>query len=519
MERNAWQAALSWPGRAADAGERALARFGRLVARRGVEQAAVLALILVAVLVRLPLVFEANDVPAGHNDANIYFNQVYVFYLNDHIYPDADRGSGWSLLLYLTLSAFDVETGAWVDKYATLDPEQAHAARLAYALSAAFSAGAVAAVYLLARQVLPPLATLASCALVALDPYLLFISTSAMSEPPYILVFCLGLATVLRARAHPAWLVATGVLFAGAFVLRVNGLVMFVMALAFAFILLWDRVGWRRLALWTGASVAVFFLVLTPYQAWRADHVGEAFDYGTNQRFWADNLWDGGDAYWTARNGGLEPHKETMADWFAKHSLSDFVDRLYRSVQWQVFDLFGFGKWPRAEGADGGIWPGTPPDGSALTPLVSGLSLVAAFVAWRRRDLAFVPLALLFTFATFTWIYPLVRSVRYFSPLIPLFVIFAMVGLSHLASMTKRPRLVAAGILALFVVLYDARLLLQVPEGVARLLVEPDVRALTLTLTSVWIALALVPLAPDAFRWARRAVLRRTGAPMQPDEP
>lgn len=513
-----WRGLLAAPARAADAAERGLARLGVLLARRGFQQGAVAALVLAAMLVRLPLVFAANEVPDGHNDANIYFNQVYVFYLNDHVYPDADRGSGWSLLLYITLSAFDVAPGAWADKFATLDPQQAHAALLAYALSATFSAGAVAAVYLLARQVLPPLATMGACVLVAFDPYLLFLSTSAMSEPPYIVVFLLGLATVLKSREHPAWLVATGVLFAGAFVLRVNGLVMFIMALAFALVLL-HRVPWRRKLPWMAASVAVFLLVLTPYQAWRADHVGEAFDYGTNQRFWADDLWDMSDPYWTARNAGGEPHKETMRDWFARHTLAESVDRLYKSVQWQVFDLFGYGKWPRAEEHEGGHWPGTAPDGSALTPLVTGLSLVAAFVAWRRRDLSFVPLALVFTLATFTWIYPLVRSVRYFSPLIPLFIIFAMVGLMHLASHTARPRLVGASMLALFLVLYDARLLLQVPEGLARLGAEADVRALFLVTGAAWIALALAPLAPDAFRWARGSLARARQAPLQPDDP
>ena len=506
---------------ALDGMEGTLRRTGEKLQRPAAFHAAVVALVVLAVALRMPLVVVANDVPAGHNDANIYFNYVYTGYLKGDVYPDGHRGSGWNFLLFGTLWLFGVEGGDWVGKFETPEGEAAHAARLAYALSAMMSAGAVVAVYLLARQLLPPLATLGAMALVAFDPYLLFISTSAMSEPPYTVVLVLSLACALKARQHPAWLLGAGALMALAHMLRINGVVMFAMVLLFAFLLLrgapwFSRAWWRSTGAWMAAAFAVFLLVSTPYLMWRADRLPGPFDYGTNQRFWADDLWTPGDSYWANydyENGGP---RETMADYFAKHDLGDALDRLYRSIQWQVFDLFGFGKWPGHE-TEGGVWTGTPPDGSALTPLVVALSLVGLFVAHRRRETWFLPLALLFTFATFVWIYPLVRSVRYFSPLIPLFAVFAMLGWLHLATLVRRPHLVGSLLFGAWLFLYGARPLLAAPKGVLQVAAMPEVRVLVALLTLLWVLLALAPALTPAAARMRALVLRaRTKEPQAP---
>jgi 4-amino-4-deoxy-L-arabinose transferase-like glycosyltransferase len=509
-------------GQALDAVEGTLRSAGGRLARPGAMHAAVVVLVLVAVGLRMPLVVTANDVPAGHNDANIYFNYVYTGYLKGDVYPDGHRGSGWNLLLFGTLWLFGVEGGDWVDKFEEPDAATQHALRLAYALSAMMGACAVVAVWLLARQVLPPLATLGAMALVAFDPYLLSLSTSAMSEPPYTAVFVLSLACVLKARQHPAWLLGAGALMALAHMLRINGVVMLLMVLLFAFLLLRGapRPGrasrWTSTGAWMAAAVAVFLLVSAPYLAWRADRLPGPFDYGTNQRFWADDLWTPGDAYWTHYTYEGGGPRETIGDYFAKHDLGDAVDRLYRSVQWQVFDLFGFGKWPGHE-PEGGVWTGTPPDGSALTPLVVALSLVGLLVAARRRELWFLPLALAFTFATFAWIYPLVRSVRYFSPLIPLFAVVAMVGWLHLATLTRRPYTVGALLFGTWLLLYGARPLLAMPGGVLRVALMPDVRVLVSVVTLLWVALALAPaVGPAAARLRENALRWREKEPQAP---
>ena len=495
--------------------EATLRNAGARLQRPGAFHAAVALLVVLAILLRLAPIVVANDVPSGHNDANIYFNYVYDGYLNGAVYPDGHRGSGWNLMLWATLGAFGVEGGEWLPKNAVPTPEQAHAAQLAYALSAMLAAGAIVATYLLARQVLPPLATLGAMLLIAFDPYLLFITTSAMSEPPYTVVFVLALACVLKARQHPAWLLGAAALMALGHMLRINGVVMFVMVAAFAFLLLRGR-PLRIRARWLAAALAVFLLVSAPYLAWRASHLPGPFDYGTNQRFWADDLWTPGDAYWANYTYEAGGPRETMGDYFAKHDLGDAADRLYRSVQWQVFDLFGFGKWPGQE-REGGVWTGTPPDGSALTPLVVALSLVAAFVALRRRELWFLPLALLFTFATFVWIYPLVRSVRYFSPLIPLFVVFAMVGWLHLASLARRPYTVTALVFGAWVFVYGARPLLAIPKALWQVALMPDVRVLVAAFSLFWLALALAPAAAPLAQRVKRLALR--GRAREPQSP
>lgn len=478
--------AFSW-------GESRLARMGAALARPGRLELAALALLLAAILLRLPLVATADDVTHGHNDATVYFNQVYAHYLNGNFYPDHDRGSGWSLLLYVTLAAFDVEGGAPVWRESPLEANAARAALLAYALSAMASAGIVAATFLLAKRVLSPLATLAALAFVTFDPYLLSITTSAMSEPPYTVLLVLALACAVRVEDSPWWLVGSGVLLALAHVLRVNGLVMLVAALV---------VGWlglralapRRRARWLGATAAVFLLVLTPYLAWRAEHVGNPFDYGTNQRFFADDLWDMDDPYWTARNAGLDPPKETLSDYLATHTIAEAVGRLYRSVQWMLFDLLGYGKWPQGE-PEGGWWTGTPPDGSALTPLLSGLLVVGLFLArpWRRWAFVWVSVAL--TLATFVWVYPLVRSVRYFAPLIPLAAILAAGVLAQLCAGTRHPRLAGAAVVGAYAALYAARPALALPDGARLLAASGEVAALVGVFALGWALLVALPLA------------------------
>ena len=498
------------PG-ALDRVEGVLRKAGGALSRPAPMHAAVVALVLLAVGLRLPLVVTANDVPAGHNDANIYFNYAYTYYLNGDFYPDPTRGSGWNLLLYATLELFGVEAGEWVGKWETPVGEAAHAARLAYALSAMTSVGAIVGVYLLGRQLLPPLATLGAMLLVAFDPYLMFISTSAMSEPSFTAILLLSLACALKARQHPAWLLPAGLLMALAHMLRINGVVMFGMVMLYALVLLWDQERkWRAPWGWGFAAVGVFLLVSTPYLMWRADHLPGPFDYGTNQRFWADDLWTMDDAYWTNWSYAEGGPRETMGDYFAKHDLGDAADRLYRSVQWQFFDLFGFGKWPSQE-KEGGVWTGTPPDGSALTPLVVALALVGFFVAGRRREMLFLPLALVMTFATFVWIYPLVRSVRYFSPLIPLFVLFAMAGWLHLSTLTRRPYLVGTLLFGTWVLLYGMRPLLVVPWGVRQVAGMEDVRLLVGLATLFWVLLALAPAVAPLARRLRRAAWRAKG--------
>lgn len=485
--------------------ESSLARAGAALARPAIFHAVVAALVALAVLVRLPLVFRAQDVTMAHGDSWIFFNQAWVDLLGGRGYPDPHRGSGWQLLLAGTLWLLGVAPGAqWIAYDAPVPPEAMEAALVAHALSAVISAGAVAATYLLAREILPRGLTLVAMTLVAFDPFLLRIATSGMSEPPYIAIFVLALVTVLRARRHPSWLLATGALMALAHVLRINGLVMFVMALAFAALYLrrtTTRVPWR----WLAASVLVFSLVATPYLAWRAQSLPGPFDYGTNQRFWADELWDLDDAYWQGFSPATGGERETMADYFATHHWTEAVARLWRSVQWQAFDVTGVGQWPPLE-EEGGGWQGGNATGAALTPLGFGLALAGAFVAgWRRRpELWMLPLALAFTCATFVWIYPLVRSVRYFAPLIPLFVVLALVGWQHLSAHLRWPRLATVALFGAYVALYGAWLLLNVPAAIADTLGSPHVLTLALVAGGFWVALALLPAVPDAVRFLRR---------------
>lgn len=501
-----------------DAAEGRLRRAAASLSRPGPFALASVALLLLGILLRLPLAAGSQDVCCAHPDSWVYFHQGYAEYLDGNVYPDGHRGSGWQLLFAGTLALLGFEKGgdAWTPYMVEMTGDAARAATVAHTLSALASVGVVTATILLARQLLPPASALLSGALVAFDPMLLRIAPTAMSEPLYIPVFLLATLTTLLARRHPAWLVATGALMALAHMLRVNGLVMFGMLGVYALLLMRERpIAFlrtmfrrgpdRRFTLWGVAAVATFFLVASPYLVWRHNEGAGAFDYGTNQRFWADDLWDMDDAWWTAESAGERIPRETASDYFAKHDLADAAVRLWQSITWQVFDLVGSGRWP-AGVTEGGAFVGSPREESALTPLLAGLSLVAAFTVLKRREWWFLPLALLFTFLTFLWIYPLVRSVRYWAPVVPFFVMAAVAGGTHLAATyTRRPYLAAAALFGGYLVLYGLPILVKLPVAFELLATNADARVLTLAVGGSWLLLAVSPAAKHAYRARRHA--------------
>jgi len=512
---------------ALDRVEAALARAGRALERPAPYHAVAAALVVLALLVRLALAAHATDVSHGHPDSWVFFHQAYVEYLGGNVFPDDHRGSGWQLLLFATLHALGFEAGeGWTGYQQAMTGDAANAALVAHTLSASLAAGAVAATLLLARELVPRPAALLAATLIAFDPFLLRSSTSAMSEPLYVPLFVLGVMTVLRARRHPAWLVATGALMALAHVMRVTGLVMYGALGLFALALLHRpllgatqgrarrALAWthallrdRRLLAWGGASVATFLLVASPYLVWREVGGHGALDYGTNQRFWAADLWDLQDPWWQAEFAGERIPRETMRDYFATHSLAQAAERLAQSIAWQVFDLFGSGRYPPWT-TEGGAWVGSPQEESALTPLLVALSLVAAFTAMRRREWWFLPIALVVTFLTFVWIYPLVRSVRYFAALIPLFTIAAVAGWMHLATLVRRPWLVGTAIFGAYLALYALTPLLHVGEGGRLLATSSHARAIAAVTGSVWLLVALAPALERLLAWAPRRAPR-----------
>lgn len=470
--------------------EARLRAAGAWLARPRVAPWAAACIVLLALVVRAPMVFASTEINTGHGDANIYYNYARHLYLDGNLAPDPHRASGWPLLLAGTMKLFGVHAGPWVEMSDALDADAARAARIDYALCAALAGLAVAAVWFAGREFLPPLATLAAMLLVAFDPFLLGNSATGMSEAPYVTLVVLAFATTLRARRHPAWLLATGALMALAAMLRVNGLVLLVALLAFAAVLL-RGASWRRARPWLAGALLVSAALLAPYLAWRAASLPGPFDYGTNQRFWADDLWDMHDAYWTHYSPATGGPRETMGDYFARHSLADAAVRLYQSVAWQAFDLVGAGHWPPLQ-KEGGDWVGTAREGAALTPLLVVLGVAGLALAWRR-ELLVLPFVLAATFATFVWIYPLVRSVRYLSPLIPLVALAAGAGWLALASGRKWGALTSVGIFAAYVALYDAGPLVRLPGALVALATTPEVLALLGLAAVAGCAMTLAP--------------------------
>lgn len=471
--------------------EASLRRFGAWLSTPSGQAAAIALILLVGLAARLPQALDPSRYFARHPDEATYFSKAFAEYRTGaDARPLPHGGSGLPLLFDLLFGLLGLGPGNGVAQGqdpGTLDGGQLAAVRAAAALMAILSTAIVAAVWLLARQLVRPVAALGTAALVALDPFLLSVSGSLMAEAPFTLLLVLALWCVLRARRNLAWLLGAGAAMAGASMLRANGVVMAAMVFAFAALLLRGegRPRWTR---WLAGTAVALLVLLGPYLAWRAAYLPGPFDYGTNSRFWADSPWNMQDAYW--RTG----EKETIRDYFATHTLGQAWDRLYESLRLQFLDLFGGGTPDR----------GGP--GSALTPLATAGVLAAAPVLWRRREYAFAPLALAFTVATFTWIYPMVRSVRYFSPLIPLAAVLCAALVQSLGERTRWRGLLHAGLYTLFGAVYAVQPLQAIPRGLGYLFPGDAASALA-ALGGLLLALACA-LAALRGRWR----LRRAGA-------
>jgi 4-amino-4-deoxy-L-arabinose transferase-like glycosyltransferase len=481
----------TWAARA----EHGFGRAAAWVARPAVLNTLLALVVVAGVLVRLPGAMDESGYFRHHSDEATYFNKAYAEYARDGAgsgdrLPLAHGGSGLSLFLEQVFRLAGIEPGATVPQNPppgyTFAPEQLEAARLAYLTNALVGASVVVATVLLCRQLLPPLAVLAGAAFAAFDPALVRMSGQLMTEPAYTLMLTLAVAAVLKAREHPAWLLAVGPLMAFAHMLRVNGLVMLFMVVLFGVLLFRreSKVPWKHVAL----TVGLFFLVAAPYLIWRADHLPGAFDYGTNQRFFADDPWDFSDEYWQGYSYSEGGPRETAGDYLGSHSLGTAFRRLWSSVLLQVVDLVGAGSSP---------W--TRLDAPAFHPLLVVLCAVGAVRLRGRPEHWALPIALAFSFLTFVWVYPIVRSPRYFMPLVPLAIAYGLAGARSLGRTSSRPWTLCAVLVGLLLAVFAV-----VPafEGLASLARIADFGLLGITVASSLLlaALALAPFATDLVR-------------------
>lgn len=411
--------------------------------------ALVAAIVLLGLSVRLALVPDADDIFHGEvPDGKQYFANAYGLFLHGKgfLEPFAHRGDGWSLLLAgaMKLFGFEGTAGFTMAMDAPFDAEGEAAIRFAYAFHAVVAAAIVPATWLLARLLVGRLTSAAAALIVAVDPFLLDQSTTVMADQPFALLILLALACVVKARDHPAWLAGAGALVALSHMARMNGILFLGTIGLFAAVYL-PRVSPRYRHRHLAYVLVAFLVVASPYLLWRDHYLPHAFDYGTNSRFWTDNPWDMDDAYWqsyTYSGGGV---RETAADYFATHTWGEALARLYHSGQWQLLDLTRV----------------------TLTPLLLLLGVTGMAASRREAWAPMTPLVGLTLAATFFWVYPVVRSPRYFLVLIPLFAILAAMGARHAATATRRVALAFASILGPYFVTYGIEPILRAPRALA----------------------------------------------------
>lgn len=461
---------------------RAAAAFHRGVdalERPQVFRVAIVLLTVVAFLVRGPVSVMSKEIDGeGLGDARVYFWHAKNF--ANGVYPSQyHRSDGWSIFMSLALRAWG--HGPFII-YGDPGVEDVWNKAVTNLFTAAVGAALVPASVLLGRQLMSRRASLAAGTFVAFDPLLLFDSTRAMSEPAFALTLTLAAAAILLARKNPLWLIPAGFLAAVGHWLRINGLILALALLAFAAFDLPRARGAKHrhwhLALFVGAMV----LASAPYDYWRAVQNGSMFEYGTNSRLWADDLWNFDDPYW---HGGP---KETFGDYWRTHTLGDFVGRLGCGYALETYDFMGGMPGYRIEPC-GLSYPRQDAGEIALNPILL-VCLFAAALWVRDRGHGLTALLLGITFATLAWMYPLTRSVRYFSPFIPLLIVTAIAGLAAASRYTRHPRGTAAAVVGAFLVLFAIRPVLNLSHWGPVLTAQP-----ALVVPALQMLLALAALA------------------------
>ncbi|MHB8634241.1 MAG: phospholipid carrier-dependent glycosyltransferase [Thermoplasmatota archaeon] len=373
------------------------------------QGAALLAVLLVALVLRLPVYDDEGNYFKHFTDEATYFSTAYNGYLNGTDYPLPNSGSGLPLALEQVLVLAGVHAGAHVPstrENATyrLDDRQLGAGRLAYAVILGSGLLLVLATYALARELLvDPAWALLPAAVVAVSP---FAATSGMwflSDPPFAALVLLATWCVLRARRRIAWLYAAAVLAALSHVLRVNGLAVFAALGVLAYLLLRDPTRTRSPAGWHVAGyAATFTAAVAPYLAFRASYLPGPFDSGVNDRFWADgSLFNFQDHYWQTYRPGQGGQKETMGDYFSHHNLLDALVRLWQSAWLPFRDSVSLSLLPQTTKV------------LSLPETLAGAAAFSYGLSRRLIDRTLGLVVLLLFLATWLptlWMYPIVRN-------------------------------------------------------------------------------------------------------------
>lgn len=439
--------------------------------RRGVAQfnasprmfaVAVCLLLLVAGAVRVDSSLNDEVVKAWkHPDSAEYFNYPYTHMIDGAMVPEPHRGSGLQLSVYALFLLYDVENvpGDYAAQGRWMSDQSWDAAYLAWSLNWAWWMVALAALAWVASMVTSRATAWVATYLVAFDPFHLFQTTYFMSEAGFTALLMLGVGFALKARTHPIWLMWMSVVVAIASMYRINGIVVWAALIAFSFVYLPRKAEWWKRAkqpapthsrmpklrgwVWVCAAVLVFSLVSMPYFAWRAEHVPHPLDYGTNGRLFADDLWTATDDYWVKYRVSTGGPKEGFSDYVGEHGWGHVLERAYAGIQLQVVDFVG---------SPGPYQPGRPAEEtnmSALAPwFVLPLIVGVVTLVPRRADLMVVPSVVGATLVTQAWMYEVTRSVRYFTPLVGLCVLLAVVTVGV---WKNRVRFGHTGIVALLV--------------------------------------------------------------------
>lgn len=268
--------------------------------------------------------------------------------------------------------------------------------------------------------------------LFAFAPPLVSTSTSALTEPLFILLFLLSICFIIKARDNINYILLSSLVGAFAYYVRFNG-ILILAVIILSFLLLKKQIknfSYRYIFF----AILIFFGVSAPVLYQRYYYFGSPFDYGSLNKYFVDSRQE----VWSENIKG-----PSLAEYLRTHTFSQILDKfLVHGFFGVVYDYFFY----------------------VVPPLILFFFLYGAIA--KFDDLKFAPLylALAFSVGSLMPLYHVMTVPRYLYPTIPLVLIFASIALHDFFQNTRYKNISLALFLTIFIV-FSASHLSQLKES------------------------------------------------------
>jgi len=257
--------------------------------------------------------------------------------------------------------------------------------------------------------------------LFAFWPGLVYWTAQGYSEGLFVLLLLFSFYFLIMSDQKRYFLLIAAVFTGLAFYVRVNGIFFFPLILLFSFIYRKEipRWNWK----WLFYVVLAFLLVISPYFMLRFSSYQSPFHYSMSSRYLFS------DSHQQLYDPDFHP---TISSFLSTHSMKDILSRGWRGIK------------------------GIIQDTHKANYFLMTLAFIGLLLFTRKKFLSF-HFVFLFWFLGLFWIYAVVRSARFLTPLVPFAIILAAGVVSHIFEKRRKAGVFMGIFLVFFIFLYGQK--------------------------------------------------------------